>query len=157
MNKFTHVHRFVSSMIAMTMILSGFVPNSVAAQGGGDDGRRQANAQKGGGDGIRRQVNPQSGRVSFIGPGSGRALPASKALGTSVHPQDPGRALVNRFASEFGIKNPGRDLSEMKRDRPGDGRVTVRYQQTYQGIPVMGGELIVNTNENGDVSARSLV
>ena len=27
----------------------------------------------------------------------------------------------------------------------------VRYQQNYQGIPVMGGELIVNTDENGDL------
>ena len=150
MNKNNHIHRFVSIMIAMTMILSGFVPNSVSAQGGGDDGRRQGNAQKGG-DGIRRQVNPQSGRVSFIGPESGRVLPASKVLGSSIRPQDPGRALVNRFAFEFGIKNPGSELSEMKSNRPGDGHVTVRYQQTYQGIPVMGGELIVNTNENGDL------
>ena len=133
MNKNDHIHRFVSIMIVMTMILSGFVLNSVAAQGG-DDGKRQSNAQKGGGDGIRRQVNPQSGRVSFIGPESGRVLPVSKALGMSVHPQDPGRALVDRFASEFGIRNPGRGLSEMKRDRPGEGRVTVRYQQMIQGI-----------------------
>ncbi|HXQ36435.1 MAG TPA: hypothetical protein VN843_20650, partial [Anaerolineales bacterium] len=28
---------------------------------------------------------------------------------------------------------------------------TVRYQQNHQGIPVMGGELIVNTNANGDL------
>ena len=34
---------------------------------------------------------------------------------------------------------------------PGDGRLIVRYQQNHQGIPVMGGELIVNTNENGDL------
>ena len=26
-----------------------------------------------------------------------------------------------------------------------------RYQQHYQGVPVMGGELIVNTDENGDL------
>ena len=39
----------------------------------------------------------------------------------------------------------------MKANHPGDGRVSVRYQQNYEGIPVMGGELIVNTNENGDL------
>ena len=125
-------------VVIFTFLFSAIQPVHVFAQGGGDDGKRQANAQKGG-DGIRRQVNPQSGRVSFIGPESGRVLPASKALGMSIRPQDPGRALVNRFASEFGIKNPERELSEMKSNRPGDGRVTVRYQQTYQGIPVMGG------------------
>ena len=126
-------HQIAAIVVALTMLFSMIQPVAVSAQGG-DDGKRQSNAQKGGGDGIRRQVNPQSGRVSFIGPESGRVLPVSKALGMSVHPQDPGRALVDRFASEFGIRNPGRGLSEMKRDRPGEGRVTVRYQQMIQGI-----------------------
>jgi Zn-dependent metalloprotease len=60
-------------------------------------------------------------------------------------------ALAKRFAPEFGIKNPERDLSEMKKHKSNDGRLTVRYQQKYQDIPVMGGELIVNTNESGDL------
>ena len=56
-------------------------------------------------------------------------------------------ALAKRFAPEFGIKNPERDLAEIKKTKSNDGRLTVRYQQKYQGIPVIGGELIVNTNE----------
>src|SRR4030095_5855115 len=36
-------------------------------------------------------------------------------------------------------------------NKSNDGRVTFHYQQKYQGVPVMGGELIVNTNENGDL------
>ena len=100
---------------------------------------------------VKRQVNPQSGRVSFIGPENGRALSASRALGTFARPQDPARALADRFAPEFGLKDPARDLSEMKAVRSEDGRVTVRYQQEYNGVPVMGGELIVNTNERGDL------
>src|SRR5258707_1645634 len=103
------------------------------------------------GDELKRQRNPESGKVSFIGPESGRALPASKALGTFIHPQDPALALVNRYAPEFGIKDPAHELSVMKRNNSNDGRITVRYQQQYQGIPVMGGELVVNTNENGDL------
>src|SRR5258706_2424806 len=101
------------------------------------------------GDGLKRQRNPESGKISFIGPESGRALPASKALGTLIRPQDPALALVNRYAPEFGIKDPTRELSEMKKNQTGDGRVSVRYQQKYQDIPVMGGELIVNTNDGG--------
>src|SRR5260221_9654042 len=38
----------------------------------------------------------------------------------------------------------------MKSNHSSDGRVSARYQQKYQGIPVMGGELIVNTNDGGD-------
>ena len=84
MQKINYIHRFVSVMIVLTMILSGFVPNSVSAQGG---------------DGLKRQVNAQTGKVSFIGPESGRALPASKALGTFIRPQDPARALIDSFSS----------------------------------------------------------
>jgi Zn-dependent metalloprotease len=120
----------------LTLLFSVLQPSAVSAQGG---------------DGLKRQINPQSGRVSFIGPESGRVLSASRALGTFARPQDPARALVNRFATEFGLKNPARDLSEMKAIRSADGRVIVRYQQRYNGIPVIGGELIVNTNERGDL------
>jgi hypothetical protein len=104
-----------------------------------------------GGDGLQRQTNPQTGKVSFLGPETGRILPASKALGIAVRPQDPAMALVQRFGLEFGLRNPERELTEKKSSRSGEGRLAVRYQQNYEGIPVLGGELIVNTNENGDL------
>jgi len=108
-----------------------------------------------GGDGVKRQVNLQSGRVSFVGPENGRALSASRALGTFFRPRDPAMALANRFAPEFGLTNPAQDLSEFKSARSDNGHITVRYQQNHNGVPVMGGELIVNTNDNGDLYSIS--
>jgi Zn-dependent metalloprotease len=133
-----HRRRFhiLSIIVILSMLFSGIASSSVSAQGG---------------DGIERQVNAQSGKVSFIGPENGQALAASDALGKSTQPQDPAMALAIRFAPEFGLQDPERDLTEMKSSREENGRVTARYQQTYQGIPVMGGELIVNTNDNGDL------
>ena len=134
--------RFIQCVFSSLMILSiGFSatqPKSAAAQGG---------------DGIKRQFNSESGKVNFIGPESGRVVPAAKALGISsfARPQDPALALAKRFAPEFGLKNPERDLSVKKAGEPQNGRIIVRYQQKHEGIPVMGGELIVNTNENGDL------
>ena len=118
------------------MSLSVSQPQSASAQGG---------------DGIQRQINAETGRVSFIGPESGRVVSASRALGSLARPADPALALAKRFAPEFGLKNPERDLSVKKVGEPQNGRITVRYQQNYEGVPVMGGELIVNTNENGDL------
>lgn len=60
-------------------------------------------------------------------------------------------ALAKRFGSEFGLKNSERELSQIKSKRAEDGQITTRYQQNHEGIPVMGGELIINTNENGDL------
>ncbi|HZJ22085.1 MAG TPA: hypothetical protein VFD54_02180, partial [Anaerolineales bacterium] len=127
-----------STLIIFSMSLSATQPQSAAAQGG---------------DGIKRQVNAESGKVSFIGPESGRVVPAAKALGisSSVRPQDPALALAKRFAPDFGLKNPERDLSVKESNQLDTGQLNVHYQQNYQGIPVIGGELIVNTNENGDL------
>jgi Zn-dependent metalloprotease len=136
--KYKSVHRFLSFIVILTMTLSGVQPSPVSAQEG---------------DGIQREVNAETGKVSFIGPENGRVLPASEALNRSLgsRPADAALALAKRFAPEFGLANPEQDLSEMKSNSRDDGRLIVRYQQNYEGIPVMGGELIVNTNENGDL------
>ncbi len=128
--------QILSTIVILAILFSNLQLSSASAQGD---------------DGIERQVNAQTGKVSFIGPENGHSLPASKALGTSVPPQDSALALAKRFGPEFGLKDPERDLNEMKSDHTNDGRIITRYQQNYQGIPVMGGELIVNTNENGDL------
>src|SRR5262245_17224871 len=134
------IRRFIqvvlSTSIILSISLSATQPQSAFAQGGDD---------------IKRQVNAESGKVSFIGPESGHVLAASKALGTFVRLQDPAMALAKRFAPEFGLKDPQQNLSVKKSNQLEKGRLKVRYQQNYQGIPVMGGELIVNTNENGDL------
>ncbi len=104
--------------------------------------------------GITRQVNAQTGRVSFLLPERGLVLPAREALnGMSLDERraDPAMALVKRFGVEFGLSDPARELVEMRRSSSDDGRIKVRYQQSYQGIPVIGGELIVHTNEEGDL------
>lgn len=128
--------RVVFIVIILAMVFSGFQAPVVTAQGE---------------DGIQRSTNAQSGRLSILVPESGRVLPASRALGTFLRPADPALALAKRFAPEFGLKDPERELSEIRSSHPNDGRVTVRYQQIYQGIPVIGGELIVNTNKDGDL------
>src|SRR5512145_1010573 len=137
---FTH-RRFLqilSIIVVLSMMLSGFSVPTVFAQGK---------------DGIKREHNAQTGKVSFIGPENGRVVSAAKALGISplARPADPGMALAKRFGPEFGLKNPARDLRSMKTNNSDNGRKSFRYQQTHQGIPVMGGELIVNTNEKGDL------
>ena len=42
-------------------------------------------------------------------------------------------------------------MAKIKKKHAEDGRKTDCYQQKYQGIPVMAGELIINTNERGDL------
>src|SRR5687768_2469933 len=139
MSKLRRFIQVVSSIIIIfSLNISATQPKSAYAQTG---------------DGLKRQLNAQTGKVSFIGPENGRSVSASKALGISsfARPADPAMALAKRFAPEFGLKNPERDLSVKESNQLDKGQLNVRYQQNYQDIPVMGGELIVNTNENGDL------
>ena len=149
------IRRRLLQVISIVIILSMLVPGTpiklVSAQ-----------AQ----DGLRGQVNSQTRKVSFIEPESGTVLPASAALGISPATplQDPGMALLKRFGPEFGVKDPERDLSEARTNHRPDGRLTVHYQQNYRGVPVIGGELIVNTDVdgalysmNGEVSPKLLL
>ena len=132
------IQKVLTFVVLLSLTISGSSPYIASAQGN---------------DGVNRNINSASGKLSFIGPANGSVLAASEALGSSSlgPPIDPAMALAKRFGPEFGLKNPEGDLTEMRAHRPGNGLVTIRYQQSYQGIPVIGGELIINTNENGDL------
>src|SRR5258706_12806639 len=102
-------------------------------------------------DGIKRQVDPGTGKVDFISSANGRPLAASQVLGLIPNrAADPALAIAQHFGSEFGLQNADQELTAIRSNHAKSGRVTVRYQQQYQGIPVMAGELIVNTNDQGD-------
>jgi len=102
-------------------------------------------------DGIKRQVDPGTGKVDFISSANGRPLAASQVLGLIPNrAADPALAIAQHFGSEFGLQNAAQELTAIRSNHAKSGRVTVRYQQQYQGIPVMAGELIVNTNDQGD-------
>ncbi|HEX6033963.1 MAG TPA: M4 family metallopeptidase, partial [Anaerolineales bacterium] len=133
------IQSLLSIVIVFILIISAYIPQAVQAQADG---------------GIQRQVNAQTGRLSFLVPEGGDVLPAREALGgmpLEDRQADPAMALAKRFGVEFGLREPARELDERERRQFEDGRLAVRYQQTYAGIPVMGGELIVRTNGVGDL------
>ncbi len=130
------LYHILSIGVILSLLFSGWSLPAASAQGP---------------NGIERHINAQTGKVSLISPENGPVVSAADALGNASPPQDPALALAKRFGPEFGLKDPGQDLAETKRQRLDNGRITARYQQKYQGIPIMGGELIVNTNANGDL------
>lgn len=64
-----------------------------------------------------------------------------------------------QYGRSFGITEPSQELAVSRQSARTTGGNTVRLQQFYQGIPVIGGELVVNLNQkrnlismNGEVS-----
>jgi hypothetical protein len=71
-------------------------------------------------------------------------------MGSGLAPEARGSSILEMYGSEFGIQDAARELLVMKSSSV-DGRLSVRYQQVYNDVPVMAGELIVNMMADGSL------
>lgn len=92
--------------------------------------------------GARVGVHKQTGMVSFIGSNPRAPLQVSAVKGLVA--DDASMAFVNDYGPMFGLREPAKELRIMKQNTMEDGRSMVRYQQHYQGVPIIAGEIIVN-------------
>jgi Zn-dependent metalloprotease len=131
--------KFLSLLLGASMLLTLFQPLSVQAQE----------------DGLRRGRDPQTGLLTFLGADPAKPYRLPSAMQAGLLADQRAHALLELFAPEFGITNPGRDL-RLAREKAGeDGQSSLRYQQVFQDIPVMGGELVVNTTAEGALLSMS--
>jgi Zn-dependent metalloprotease len=114
--------------------------------------------------GARVAFHKQTGSVNFIGTTRHTAVATAGASAGNA-PHDSALAHLNRYGSLFGLDSSGGDLKLLRESTNATGGPMVRYQQLVQGVPVIGGELIVNMDTshrlvslNGETSraARAL-
>lgn len=93
----------------------------------------------------------KTGLVSFLSTRPGAPIPVSK-LGSA---EERARAFLGTYGSAFGI-GPGVGLTA-SRVSPIDeaGMEHVRFRQTYQGVPITGGELTVHLFEHSVVAVNA--
>ncbi len=95
-----------------------------------------------------RRYNPETGRLAFISAKEPYPVPGA-ALRPNMSLEAQSMAVAEVYAPEFGLQNPARDLEVMSTRSVGGNRSTTRYQQTYQGVPILAAELIINLDDNG--------
>ncbi|MEW5958384.1 MAG: DUF4350 domain-containing protein [Chloroflexota bacterium] len=100
---------------------------------------------------VRIAYHHQTGRVRFIGASPERTIPQPAILGVDPTPEEAARGFLATYGQLFGLTGPERELTVLKRRAPGEGRAFVRFQQIFQGVPVVGGELIVQVQHNWDI------
>ncbi|MCX6695053.1 MAG: M4 family metallopeptidase [Candidatus Altiarchaeota archaeon] len=113
--------------------------------------------------GVQRvSTDPRTGKVRFVGfdPFQPFEVPqaglAAASLSSIDNPEQAARGFIAANAQQFGVSDQS-DLSVM-REKNVDGRSFVRFQQRHQGIPVLGGEMIVQTDSrNRILSATSKI
>ncbi|MBI5934472.1 MAG: M4 family metallopeptidase [Chloroflexi bacterium] len=128
---------FLSILVGMTLLVSAAQPNLVSAS-----------TELGGGDGVRTSVHPQTGKLSFLGADPSSPIRVDAAMRAELSAEGRGLAILDVYGPQFGLKNPQEEL-RLTSTREAEGRGMTKYQQLYQGVPVMAGELIVNTNAKG--------
>jgi len=97
--------------------------------------------------GARVSFHRQTGKTNFISsdrhayltvPGASPAQPS----------QESALAFARTYGPLFGLKEPAVELTVMRESRNSAGGPSVHFQQVHQGVPVIGGELIVNMDAN---------
>ncbi|CAG1002137.1 Hemagglutinin/proteinase [Anaerolineales bacterium] len=131
------IHKLTSLLVLFSFALSAFrVPTAVVSAQGQDDG-------------IIREYNSDTGKVTMITGANDEPVAMLSAMSVRMTDEQQADVLVQSFAPEFGVTDPQKDLELMAQSQFAGDRVTTKYQQTYNGVPVMGGELIVNANDQG--------
>lgn len=107
-------------------------------------------------------ADPKTGVTRFVGfdkrtIANRAALAGANADATLQQmPADAAAAkhLAN-YGSLFGLQDSASETRSTKHRLSTDGRAMTRYQQHYQGIPVIAGELIINQNAQRQLSSIS--
>ncbi|MBF0317391.1 MAG: M4 family metallopeptidase [Nitrospirae bacterium] len=105
-----------------------------------------------------------TGRVSFMRLEGTGTIPRARGLTENASAEAAARGFLDEYGRLFGVEDQRQELKVMRQIMPGDGRSIVRFQQVYNSIPVMAGELIVQTDAgknilsaNGEISPMPVV
>lgn len=88
--------------------------------------------------------DPLTGALAFVGTGPGGGPIESGLVNASAQPEANAAAFATTYMNELGLVDVASELNMVKTVTK-SGRSTVRYRQQYQGLPVFGSEVIVNT------------
>ncbi|MFQ6000527.1 MAG: hypothetical protein ACE5LG_02535, partial [Anaerolineae bacterium] len=100
---------------------------------------------------VRISYHAQTGKVRFIGTDPAHPIPRPVQVAAQATPGQAARQFLATYGLLFGLADQANELTVMRTSLADRGRSFVRFQQVYQGIPVMGGELIVQMDSSKNV------
>ena len=110
-----------------------------------------AELERASGGKARIALRPETGAATFAG-GSVDS-PLQPAVGGT--PSVAARQFIDHYGPMFGVAKPATDLTEMSTFEAGSRVTAVRFQQRYQGVPVLAGEIAVQIGSDGSVLSTS--
>ncbi len=103
--------------------------------------------------GEQLAYDPDTGQLIFVGASPGSPIPSPAGEVSALSVEEQAMTFVAHYGPRFGLKQPANEVRLKRVDALGNGRRVVRYQQTYQGVPIFGGDLVVNLTDSGALVA----
>jgi bacillolysin len=95
----------------------------------------------------RTVTNGATGVLEFIGADATSPLVVGAAAQPGLSLDQRAAAVLDAYAPQFGLRSG--DLALVRQTALDANRVSFRYQQHYNGIPVFGGVVVMNITPNG--------
>jgi bacillolysin len=107
----------------------------------------QLQAETGGS--VRAARHRATGAATLVATEPGRPWRPLRPLGQPLTPETTARRFLEAYGALFGLDNPAGEARLVRDKAVAGGRNYLRFQQLHQGLPVFGGELIVQLEGNG--------
>jgi bacillolysin len=133
-----------AAFISLCVLLS-------AAPARGADRSLVSQLQRDAGGKARISYHSKTGLVSFLGTDLTHTIPQKSNLARGASSETVARAFLDDYGELFGIARQADELDLMRSEPASGGRSFVRFQQLYRGIPVFGGELIVQLDSKRNI------
>ena len=99
--------------------------------------------------------HPLTGKVRFMGAQPGASVVKAAAMQSKATPENAALSFLALRGREFGLADPANDLKILRKTQADNGASTVRFQQTYHGVPILAGEMIVHMDAAKNVLSAS--
>lgn len=130
--------------------LAALVPGAAAAQNPSEqDGNDERLLQRL--DPTRVSRNPETGKVALIGASKTDPISRPEGLSPDASPAVAARAHLTEVGPLFGVEDQSRELNLQSTEAIGKGRFVTRFRQVYKDVPVLGGEIHVQTNGSNEL------
>lgn len=134
----------------MAVLAPGAAVAQTAAQ---DPGGRE-----GDNEGLLRQLdaarvsrNSETGTVSLIGTNNADPIERPAGLSPGASPATAARAHLEEVGPPLGVEDPSRELELQDTEGVGKGHSVTRFRQVHKDVPVLGGEINVQTNGSNEL------
>ncbi|MEM3101742.1 MAG: M4 family metallopeptidase [Candidatus Nitrosotenuis sp.] len=100
---------------------------------------------------VEIAYHSKTGYVRFIGTDLDHPIPTPSFLPINATPEDAARDFLTVYGGLFGLVDQSEELKTVYTKTVDRGRSFVRFQQLYNGIPVLGAELNVQTDAGKNI------